>query len=259
MTLTMGRGPLARPAPDTVNYRLDSPERRLFFDPFPRRVRAELDGRTVLDTRQGMLLHETGVLPQLYVPAEDVRQDLLEASEHTTHCPYKGDATYESVRVGDRVAENAVWTYRSPLPDADWLRGYRAFYWDRMDAWFDEAEQVFGHLRDPYHRVDTRPSTLQVRVTLAGRLLAASDRPVLLSETGLPNRLYLPPEDVQSDALTPTETASVCPYKGTADYAGVDGTADVAWRYQEPLPDTTTIAGFWCFDDTVVDVQVSGS
>lgn len=95
-----------------------------------------------------------------------------------------------------------------------------------MAAWFDEAEQVFGHLRDPHHRVDTLPSTVQVQVTVGDRLLAATDQPMLLSETGLPNRLYLPPEDVQSDAPTPTATTSVCSYQETAYYAGADGTSE---------------------------------
>lgn len=255
----MGSGPLSVRAPETVNYRLDSPAHRLFFDAFPRRVRAEFGGETVLDTRQGMLLHESALLPQLYVPREDVHEGLLERTGHTTHCPFKGDATYHSVRVGDRAAENAAWSYPSPLPRAAWLRGYHAFYWDSMDAWFDEAEQVHGHLRDPYHRVDTRPSTLRVRITLGDRLLAASDRPVLLSETGLPNRLYLPPEDVRPDALTPSQTSTVCPYKGTADYVDADGSTDVAWRYRTPLADAVAVAGHWCFDDAKVTVQVDPS
>jgi hypothetical protein len=81
--------------------------------------------------------------------------DLLEDSAHRTHCPFKRDAAYHSMRVGDRIAEHAVWSYPVPMPGAEWLGGYLAFFWDRMDAWFDEAEQVYGHLRDPYHRVDT--------------------------------------------------------------------------------------------------------
>lgn len=137
------------------------------------------------------------------------------------------------------------------------MQGYHAFDWDSMEAWFDEAEQVHGHLRDPYHRVDTRPSSLRVRVTSGDRLLAASDRPVLLSETGLPNRLYLPPEDVDAAAFAPSATTSVCPYKGTADYAADAGGADIAWRYREPLADAAAVAGYWCFDDAVVDVQLS--
>ncbi|WP_219419027.1 DUF427 domain-containing protein [Pseudonocardia nigra] len=259
MSLTISHGPLSAHARTTVNYRIDGPAHRLFLDPFPRRVRAVFADRTVLDTDRGMLLHETGLLSQLYVPRDDVCTDLLEDSAHRTHCPFKGDAAYHSMRVGDRIAEHAVWSYPVPMPGAEWLGGYLAFFWDRMDAWFDEAEQVYGHLRDPYHRVDTRPSALRVRVVLDDRLLAETDRPVMLSETGLPNRLYLPADDVRSGALTANTTTSVCPYKGTADYADAGSVADVAWRYRDPLSDAAAVAGHWCFDDEKVQVQVRRS
>jgi uncharacterized protein (DUF427 family) len=98
-----------------------------------------------------------------------------------------------------------------------------------------------------------------VRVVLDDRLLAETDRPVMLSETGLPNRLYLPADDVRSGALTANTTTSVCPYKGTADYADADSVADVAWRYRDPLSDAAAVAGHWCFDDEKVQVQVRRS
>lgn len=101
-----------------------------------------------------------------------------------------GDASY-SLRVNGLVAEDAVWAYPEPKPAAQWLRGYRTLDWEAFDAWFDEDKQVYGRLRDPYHRVDTRQSSRHVRVRLGDRVLAESDRPVLLSETGLPNRWYL--------------------------------------------------------------------
>ncbi|MGH2803228.1 MAG: DUF427 domain-containing protein, partial [Thermoleophilaceae bacterium] len=114
MTLTLSNGPLSGHPPDTTNYEVRGPEHRLLLQEFPRRVRAELAGETVLDTRRGKLLHETGHLPQLYIPDEDLRDDLLEPSDHRTHCPFKGDASYWSVRAGGRLAENAVWAYPEP-------------------------------------------------------------------------------------------------------------------------------------------------
>ena len=89
-----------------------------------------------------------------------------------------------------------------------------------MDEWYDEDERVEGHLRDPYHRVDVRRSSRPVRVLLreSGTVLAETSRPLLLSETGLPNRFYLPAEDVRQDLLEPSDTHTVCPYKGTASY-----------------------------------------
>ena len=177
-------------------------------------MRARFAGEVVLDTTRGALLHESNILPRLYVPLEDVRADLLERTDHSTHCPFKGDASYWSVRVGDRVAENAVWTYEDPIAEASWLRGLVSVYPERMDAWLDEDEEVTG-LRDPYHRVDARRSSRRIEVRAGGEVLARSERPVVVAETGLPLRFYLPREDVLA-ALRPSDTTAACPYKGRA-------------------------------------------
>lgn len=261
MTLTMSHGPLSgHPAPS--NYEIEGPAHRLLFDDFPRRVRATLGDETVLDTREGKLVHETGLLPQLYVPDADVRSELLTPTDHRTHCPFKGDASYWSVTAGGRSAENAVWAYEQPLESSAWLRGYRAVYWDAMDAWLDEDEPIFGHLRDPYHRVDVRRTSARVRVRRGGEVVADSERAQLLSETGLPNRFYLPREDVRPDVLAPSETSTVCPYKGTASYwslRGPDGTlADAAWSYPEPFPGVLQIADHLSFDHDGLSVEVDG-
>src|SRR5690606_22155336 len=96
MALTRAHGPLSATAPATTNYRIDGPAHKLLMHPFPRRVRAEFAGRTVLDTRDGVLVHETNLLPRLYVPEQDIDQSLFVPSAHTTHCPFKGVATYRT-------------------------------------------------------------------------------------------------------------------------------------------------------------------
>ncbi|MBA8827212.1 uncharacterized protein (DUF427 family) [Saccharopolyspora lacisalsi] len=251
MALTFGGGPLATRPPETANYSIDGPAHRLFRHDFPRRVRALLGGEVVLDSDDAKLLHESNLLPQLYVPRADVRADLLEGSSHSTHCPFKGDATYRSVRVGERVAENAVWSYPAPTPEAPWLAEHVAVYWDSMDAWFDEDEEVFGHIRDPYHRVDVRETGRHVRVLTGDVVVAESRRAKVLSETGLPNRYYLPPCDVRVELLEPSATHTVCPYKGTTSYRGLRGAEgvipDAAWSYPEPLDDARAVGGHWCF------------
>jgi uncharacterized protein (DUF427 family) len=115
LSLTLANGPLSR-EPGATNYTIEGPENRMLFQAFPRRVRALLVERTVLVTRNGKLLHEAGYLPRLYMPREDIHVELLEATHHTTNCPFKGDASYWSVRVGDRVTENAVWAYAAARP-----------------------------------------------------------------------------------------------------------------------------------------------
>jgi len=254
MTLTFPGAPLASESPTTTNYAIDGPRHRLLLHPFPRRVRARFAGEVVLDSTRGALLHESNILPRLYVPFEDVRADLLERTDHSTHCPFKGDASYWSVRVGDRVAENAVWTYEEPIEEASWLRGLVSVYPERMDAWFDEDEEIRGHLRDPYHRVDARRSSRRIEVRSDGRLLARSERPVVVAETGVPLRFYLPREDVLAE-LRPSETTATCPYKGRASYASLDGIEDVAWSYDEPLESMLAARDMLCFDASKVEVS----
>src|SRR4051794_14989626 len=123
MSLTHAPGPLAG-QPGNTNYAIDGPKHRLLATPLPRRVRAELGGDVVVDTEGAFLLHETGLPVQLYVPLSDVRDDVLTRTDHTTHCPFKGDASYRTVTAGDRVAENALWVYDEPLEQASWLEGY---------------------------------------------------------------------------------------------------------------------------------------
>lgn len=263
MTLTLADGPLSGRPPTTVNYRVQGPRHRLLLTPFPRRVRALLGGETVLDTRRGRLLHETAHLPQLYLPREDVRADLLQPSDHRTHCPYKGDASYLTVRANGSVAQNAVWTYAQPLPEAGWLRGLVAPYWEAMEGWLDEDEPVVGHLRDPYHRVDVRLATRRVRVLVGETVVAEAERVALLSETGLPNRYYLPPESVRADLLEPSATRTVCPYKGEAEYRhlriGEGRIADAAWLYPQPLEDAVKARGHLSFTGKQITLEVDGT
>ncbi|GAA4538341.1 DUF427 domain-containing protein [Pseudonocardia xishanensis] len=251
MGLTRADGPLAPHPPTTVNYVVDGPAHKLFAQPFPRRIRAEVAGRTVLDTVDGMLVHETALLPVLYVPFADLDPEVLEPTDHHTHCPFKGDASYHSLVVGDRRVENAVWSYPEPTERAPWLKGYAALYWSAADAWYDEDERVYAHLTDPFTRVDVRPTSRHVEVWHGDVLVAASDSPTVLSETGLPNRWYLPREAVWLP-LAASETRSRCPYKGEARYWTAtlpDGTevADIAWEYPDPLPESTRVAGLLSF------------
>jgi uncharacterized protein (DUF427 family) len=247
MSLTKTDGPLAPKAPATVNYAIDGPAHKLFMQAFPRRVRAEFAGRTVLDTTHGVLVHETALLPRLYVPEADLDASAFVATDHSTHCPFKGDASYRSLVVGDRVVENALWHYPTPTPDALWLEGYASLYWEAADAWYDEDERVHGHLTDPFHRVDVRRSSRHVQVYAGDQLVAESRSPLLLAETGFPLRWYLSPEDV-TVPLEPTATSTHCPYKGDASYWTLrlpDGRelTDAAWGYKDPLPEAVRIAG----------------
>jgi len=263
MTLTMGTGPFAPKRGGEFNFDTAALKpHTLYFEPSPKRVRVEFGGETVVDTRRAKTLHETAALPVYYLPLADARMDLLEPTGHTTHCPFKGDASYWTIRAGGQVAENAVWGYPEPLTGAPALAGHVAFYADRMDAWYEEDDRVLGHPHDPYHRVDVHQSSRHVRISLEGEVLAESDRPKMVFETGLPPRYYLRPEDVRTDLLTPSATSAICPYKGVASHwtLRVDGreVVDAAWSYPEPLPEASSAPGWVCFYDDKVTVEVDG-
>jgi uncharacterized protein (DUF427 family) len=239
-----------------------SSDHPIWTEPSPRRVRAFLDGLAVADSTRALLLLEAGHLPVYYFPPEDVRTDLLEPTDTSTHCPYKGDAAYWSIRVGKRVSRDAVWSYKDPLPERTDIKGYLAFYWDRLDAWFEEDDEVFVHPRDPYHRVDVLSSSRHVRVAVAGETVAESHRPWLLFETGLPTRYYLPKADVRMDLLVATDSQTHCPYKGKARYwsarVGDSVEEDIAWSYPFPIPECPKIANLVCFYNERADIWVDG-
>ena len=201
-------------------------------EPCPRRVRARLDGRIVLDTVEALYLWEHPWYPRWLVPVDDV--DTLVLTRDTGH----------------RLLDGG-------------LAGTVALTWSALDAWFEEDEQVHVHPRSPYVRVDALRSRRHVRVELDGAVLAESDAPVLLFETGLPTRAYLDPTAVDATRLRRSDTRTACPYKGvTSRYFSVQTPAgrydDLAWCYDHPVPAVVRIAGLVAFYDERVDVVVDG-
>lgn len=262
MSLTLGTGPFARPqqAGQRFNIPINSPEHILYFEDSPRRIRIVFNDQVIADSEKAKMLHETGHLPVYYLPEKDVQVDLLHATDHHTHCPFKGEASCWSVRVDEQEAKNAVWSYPQPLEGAPPLTGYFAFYWDAMDAWFEEDEPITGHPRDPYHRVDVRSSTRHITVRIGGEVIAQTYRPLLLFETGLPTRYYISQSDVRNDLLIPSVKQTLCPYKGQARYwsvnAGSGVAEDIAWGYEQPLPEAWKVAGYLCFPQEAKTVKL---
>jgi uncharacterized protein (DUF427 family) len=253
MGLMTGTGPLGREPAGKFN-----PEQTLYLEPTPRRVRVVVGGETVADSRDAFMLHEAGLQPTYYFPVADVRSEFLEASDRHTRCPKKGEASYWTIRAGETVVDAGAWYYPEPLAGAEFLRDLVAFYFDRMDHWYEEDEEIFVHPRDPYHRVDAVASDRVVRVSLKGSLLAESSRPLAVFETGLPTRWYIPVEDVVAP-LEPSDTVTRCPYKGQASYYSVPGGKDLIWYYAEPLAEVGRIAGLVCFFNEKVDLSLDGT
>ena len=223
----------------------------------PRRIRAVLGARTVLDTRRACYGWEWPPYPQYYVPAEDVAPGLL-VDEGVDEDRPLGPARRHGVRDGEDVRPGAAW-----LQTGGRLAGRVRFRWAAFDGWFEEDERVFVHPRNPYARVDALRSDRTVRVELDGVLLAESSSPVVVFETGLPPRFYLPRTAVDLSHLEPSGTVTECPYKGrtSAWWHVRTGDAlhrDLAWCYDFPTRDLLPIAGLVAFFDEKVDVTVDG-
>jgi uncharacterized protein (DUF427 family) len=131
-----------------------------------------------------------------------------------------------------------------------------------MGAWFEEDEEAIVHPRNPSTRVEILPTSRHVTIAIDGIVVADSHRPWFLYETYLPRRTYIPKLDVRMDLLTPSDTTSMCPYKGTARYWSIrvngEDRADLAWSYPSPLRESEPIAGLVAFYDEVVDVTIDG-
>lgn len=232
---------------------------RVRVEPGQRRVRAYLAGELVVDTVRPVLVWEVPYYPTYYLPAADVRAELV-ATGRLGHSPSRGDGELCDVRVPRATAPAAAQRFaRSPIED---LRGLVRLDWDAMDEWLEEDEPVYVHPRDPYTRIDILTSSRHVQVELHGTVLADSRQPRILFETGLPPRYYLPLSDLRLDLLRPSGTRTQCPYKGTATYwsVAVGGTLveDVVWTYRAPLPESQKIAGLACCYDEKVDVRIDG-
>jgi uncharacterized protein (DUF427 family) len=224
-----------------------------------KRVRTYLGGALVADTSAPVLVWEWPYFPVYYLPAADIRAELILAGK-TEHSPSRGEAELLHVRAGGHTAELAAKRYPdSPLEE---LRGLVRLEWNSMTEWFEEDELVYTHARSPYSRVDILASSKRVRVEADGVVLAESGQPRILFETSLPPRYYLPLTDVKMELLRPSDTESHCPYKGTANYWSVDtGSkvhADIVWMYRTPLPESQKVAGLACFYDEKVDVFIDG-
>jgi uncharacterized protein (DUF427 family) len=207
VSLTTGAAPFGRnPA---GRFDPPVPADAVYVEPLLRRVRAKIGDRVVIDSERVVLVHRAGTPPNYAFPAEDVRD-----------------------------------VPASPEPAA---LGYVRVPWSAATAWYEEEEQVFGgHPRNPYHRIDCVRAHRQLRVDVAGAVLVDTTDVISLYETSRAPQLYARREAVRMDLLVHSSTVTYCPYKGSASHysALVDGTLvrDVAWSYDDPLPESVPIA-----------------
>ena len=113
--------------------RIPGPDHPISIDVNPSRVAVTVGGKVIADTRDALTLREASYPPVRYIPRRDVDMTALERSEHTTYCPYKGEASYYSIPAGGNRSLNAVWTYEAPSEAVAQIKDYLAFYPDRVD------------------------------------------------------------------------------------------------------------------------------
>ena len=224
-------------------------------EPSPRRVRVVFGDQTIADSKRVVLFRQNRGTPVYYFPRADVRSDLLVATNETADDPVRGRAHLWNVAAGGKVAELGAFSYAEPLAQWPDRPDYLAFNWDKMDHWFEEAEEVIRHPRDPYHRVDVAQSDRHVRIVVGGQEIANTRRPMVLWETNIPTRYYIPQEDVRMDLLERVDGMHTrCPYKGEASYWKLKGAEqEAAWAYLDPLPECPKIRGLIAFYNERVD------
>ena len=138
-----GSGPLSKAPARQWNFEPPPAGRTIYLEHTPKRIRVEVGGEVIADSRNAFILHESGLQPTYYFPPEDVRSDLLQPTDRHTHCPKKGDASYYTIQAGGQTVENGAWYYPDPLPDAPFIKDLVAFYFHRMGRWLEESEQIF--------------------------------------------------------------------------------------------------------------------
>ena len=246
---------------------------QLGFERVPMRLRAFIDGDLVLDTQRGVLVWEPRRIVPMYAVPE---RDLLVRVEPTNPPPEPPDldalprilgpdsfephttpGTIVDLVTGTRRVERAGFR-----PEDRDLAGLVVLDFPALDRWLAEDEELVGHPHDPFKRIDVLSCHRRVEVSLDGNVLASSDNVLSLFETHLPVRYYIPPDDVASSLLSPSETLSTCAYKGHAAYfSTADGRPegrDIGWTYRRPLADALRVRDHVAFWNERTDIRVDG-
>lgn len=212
MSLVAGRGPFGSNRAGW--FTPEVPASVVYIEPHPRRVQAFREGTALIDTEQALMVHRDG---------------------HPLSYAFPSGST------SDLPTE--------PVAEAP---GYVRVPWDAVDTWLEEGRRLVHYPPNPYHRVDCRPTQRHLAAMVADVMLVDTEDTVIVFETSLAPRLYVAPTHVRTDLLQRSPTSSYCNYKGEATYwsAAVGDTVidDVAWSYDNPLPESLPIKGHFSFD-----------
>jgi uncharacterized protein (DUF427 family) len=219
VSLTAARGPFG--ADPSGWFSAPVPSGVVYVEPHPRRIQGIVDGHSVIDTERALLVHRVGRPLTYAFPADEV---------------------------GGLPSE--------PEPEAP---GFVVVPWGAVDTWLEEGRALVHYPPNPYHRVDYRPTSRRLRVEVAGAVLVDTSDTIILFETSLAPKLYVDRGLVRAELLHRSATTTYCNYKGEATYwsATIGDTVveDVAWSYEDPLPESILIEGYLSFDPTRVEVE----
>jgi len=220
----------------------------------PRRVRGLLGGKYIFDTLQAKYVWEHPYYPYFYILVDAFSKDVQFekiVSKKSFHIA-KLSSGHKST--------NRVIVFETSHGE---LSNLVRIEHSALDAWFVEDEKLLGpHPKDPYKRIETIPSSREIRIELEGVVIAKSTQNVFLFETMLRTRFYLDPTMVDWSVLRESETITYCPYKGMANYYHVDfggkTIEDAVWYYKYPTAESSLVAGRLCFYNEKVDVFIDG-
>ncbi len=224
----------------------------------PKRIRLVFAGKIICDSRTAKYHWDQPYYPTYYFPRVETNMKYLRPSE-------SGNLDDYDIVVGTQVQKKAA-----KLDRRQQLEDCFSFVFDKLDAWFEEEEEIYVHARDPYKRIDIAPCSRHIEVYLDGHKLCDTRSAHLLFETGLITRYYIPKLDCNLQALKSSKqnTTTKCPYKGVAEYYDLHcGKSEVrpanicpdgAWWYRYPTAESMKIQGMVCFYNERVDFYIDG-
>ncbi|MFE5645024.1 DUF427 domain-containing protein [Rhodococcus sp. NPDC056516] len=250
--------------PTALTRRHPVPPGAFTFEPGNRHVRGTIGEQMIVDSTAPVLVWEPDqAVPGYVFPRADVRTELLAPTPAPDHGRHAGVRTWYDLELDGVTYPALAFDY-----GVDGLEDYVGIDWFRraepgVEHWYEEAEEIFRHPRDPYKRIDSLQSTRHVEVFIGGSKVSDTRVPVLLFETRLPVRYYIRREDVDFTHLRETSLSTTCPYKGDARYWSYENgdtvLENVVWAYPNPLASVTNITDYVSFYNEIVDIVVDGT
>lgn len=258
MGLARQQGPLATGSVGHFLTEQPLPPRLLFAEPLRRRMRVRFADRWIADSEEVVLLHEPGRYPVAYFPTGDIDANILVSEDRVTQHKDLGDTQWFTVRTAEHEAAHGAWQHTGLPPQAGVLAGRVAFAWRAMEAFYEEDERIVGHATDAYHRIDIRSTSRHLVVKDGDQVIADTECPLVLYESGFAPRWYVPRDDIADVMLKPVAGQTFCPYKGLASYYDIGKRKRAAWSYVNAWPEVERVSNLVSFEPDKIDVFVDG-